>query len=1198
MEIGDWSETTSTLFNAGGSPSWPTLELQAEVNREVLSSKQLKINFFDQNSLNKDVALGIGAASLRSLCERLGQLVTLRVPIADLSGAVAGEAEVKAMLTKGDPSQSSEGLPESAVVVEKAMMRIVKIAAFDLGGGDNGLLDSKPDPYVTVQIGNSSELISRTSVLTNGGRCPNWEPPDMIFPVYSDILKFQRLSMTVMDKNNITKDSFMGRGDMSLRKIGSDSSGKAMTCTVRLKDMRGRSSGRIEMTVVLDPLPDGGDQTAFKEDFSQILGQLQLMECEVEKVRNTAVMGKQDLFVRFAVPTWTKQTPINKGAGKQAKWNLKLDTNRMVAAHLQRHGLKVQVVGVSVAGEAVVGEAMLPLQTLLDLPDQWNDLRQMLTCDGKLTDGKIRVKARFTTDQAQLEEWAKEAPPIESNGQLGAVVASQEQLQKQMSKLEAGLRAQIMKEMAIERKLMEETMQQQNKELKNALDKLARSMTTSNKEEPAKDVQDVQVELPKNISRWRTAHVQAWLGFEMELPDHLEAFAKASIDGLMLLHHVDDNVLRNHLDVTSEPHVSKLQTGIELLRMRQKRYDEHVEKKRLRKLEAEEALRRRADAAVLPPKEKKQPKKVKPSPKTFFGEVRESNIIDHARIERDMKEYRGQQKAKKVRADGRSKTWHFEYTGQPKPSVETIWDDKVDARIGSESYQKAMTADIAKELAPIPTKVRVIPVNCSTDEVLAIVKGAMFEMSTWLLEVEQLNYQRQNQLDYDLLAMDMPTDELQEHDEHDMTVQDAIEEPLEDPPSYAEFITEEGNEADPLLPSYDEFIADDHPLELLGTTAPTLRRTLPAHLTQRSTAAFLAAQQPITDRMTLIFRALVRQQNNDARWLGGNSKLTRLKLYGGMESLLRLQIEWSQFDAMWTKLDYLHSGDIDLVEFKKYFGDLSEFERLEGTRSLTLSAHSASISALVKALYELCDALRHANFTVTEMFSGFDRNGSGEVSISEFCSMLRLVLGNSFDKKLIYQALGVLDMDGNKAISLEEMLAFVYRIWRTQLDDLADKIYKLNEKEDGMQTKKLLDERQFIKQAIKKNFPRQWRDQLERDGRSIPGPFQNLLKKMSVNNEKLPSTATVETVSSPKRPTSAAPIAVTVSPHRAGRTLLAGKSTMLRFKVRLPPGAETDRYRKQHTVSPPKRNLHNEITMSGEAAQAALAALDPLQGFH
>jgi hypothetical protein len=84
------------------------------------------------------------------------------------------------------------------------------------------------------------------------------------------------------------------------------------------------------------------------------------------------------------------------------------------------------------------------------------------------------------------------------------------------------------------------------------------------------------------------------------------------------------------------------------------------------------------------------------------------------------------------------------------------------------------------------------------------------------------------------------------------------------------------------------------------------------------------------------------------------------------------------------------------------FGDLSQFSQQGGNGS-SFRTGSEDMKALSKCLYELCDVLRHVGFTVTEMFNGFDRNGSGKISVSEFCSLLRLVLGSTFDKRIIYR---------------------------------------------------------------------------------------------------------------------------------------------------------------------------------------------------
>lgn len=144
VSFGDWNEATPTLTNAGSNPSWPNLNLQAEVNRSMLTSQSLRIEFREQNGLASDVSLGHAVVSIRSLCQRLAQPVTIPFQITNVSGAITGKGEISAMLARGDASQLSEALPESAVVVEKGNFRIVRIVAEDLGGGSQSILDSKP----------------------------------------------------------------------------------------------------------------------------------------------------------------------------------------------------------------------------------------------------------------------------------------------------------------------------------------------------------------------------------------------------------------------------------------------------------------------------------------------------------------------------------------------------------------------------------------------------------------------------------------------------------------------------------------------------------------------------------------------------------------------------------------------------------------------------------------------------------------------------------------------------------------------------------------------------------------------------------------------------------------------------------------------------------------------------------------------
>jgi hypothetical protein len=54
------------------------------------------------------------------------------------------------------------------------------------------------------------------------------------------------------------------------------------------------------------------------------------------------------------------------------------------------------------------------------------------------------------------------------------------------------------------------------------------------------------------------------------------------------------------------------------------------------------------------------------------------------------------------------------------------------------------------------TKMRTMPASCSTEDVLAVIKGAMFDMSSCLLEVERIDSQRQAVLDSDRTSAAAP----------------------------------------------------------------------------------------------------------------------------------------------------------------------------------------------------------------------------------------------------------------------------------------------------------------------------------------------------------------------------------------------------------------------------------------------------------
>lgn len=159
-----------------------------------------------------------------------------------------------------------------------------------------------------------------TEPCMNAGRNAAWENiGDIEVPVTGDMLRYKRMLATVYDKrksNSISNsgDSFMGSGDFSLRKLGSQSITSssqivATTYLVKLKDKRGKHAGRLTIKIALLPLPDP-TTVANKEESSnnnnqQLVGRIQIAQCSASKLPNTAVFtGKQDLFMKICIADW------------------------------------------------------------------------------------------------------------------------------------------------------------------------------------------------------------------------------------------------------------------------------------------------------------------------------------------------------------------------------------------------------------------------------------------------------------------------------------------------------------------------------------------------------------------------------------------------------------------------------------------------------------------------------------------------------------------------------------------------------------------------------------------------------------------------------------------------------------------------------------------------------------------------------
>lgn len=234
----------------------------------------------------------------------------------------------------------------------------------------------------------------------------------------------------------------------------------------------------------------------------------------------------------------------------------------------------------------------------------------------------------------------------------------------------------------------------------------------------------------------------------------------------------------------------------------------------------------KSDATVEP--KKKQRPAHKKAPEVFPGEIRDHGGVEYTKLQRSMRQFHAAKESPK------SNTKQFEYGVEKKSASSTlskdIWDVKPQGEftsLGTRSYEMmasqlltSSTDDVFTGRITRPasmSKMKVIPARTPTDEVVAVLKKAMYDVSSWLMDIERISSRKQKVLDSDL-DMDLGLGE------QGMSIyQDDEEERQAPPPAYA---------------STDE-------------VAP--------------------------DRLILIYNSLTGLHNNHAHWLGDNTKLTRIK---------------------------------------------------------------------------------------------------------------------------------------------------------------------------------------------------------------------------------------------------------------------------------------------------------------------------------
>ena len=1209
-EDGSMAKTT-TQQDTGSEAYWEDLDIELDCTKKELMGEELHIKVFDENSHFANTLIGTASVSMQNLLltiDDVDPVVELDPITIKNKNKDSGEVRIFASLQRKPPPEKKPS-PEALakVQLEHGLLTIRKIACHGLvnvellGGGLIGLSPGKNDPFVTVQLGENG-LVAKTSTKDNAGSEATWDDLDLTIEAPKESFVDDKLKIEVYDENTIRAHAFIGSAYISIASLLLQLSEEKEFSKVRLVDKKGNKAGTITLFMTLEEKPSQGTAPVDPEELKKIdlkNGCLEISKIVCKGLKNVemGIMGKNDPFVEFhfanKLPAKTR-TETKNNAGSEASW---LNQKFQIVASKQEfinEKLRVEVFDENaVMAHAFIGAVDLPCHYYMinmnilvpvvgNILDRKGNVTGRVKIFGKMIEaGQTEAERKAAELEAKKAKKAAadEAKAARENEARLAALHSDEALPGFDKNAIDDLRSSLVSEIRNEGVMIVHEMETRLKHVTLGLNKTIQTKGLA----PAGKAVDIA--LPENKYEWRANHVQGWLVFTEGLEQYVQNFRDGSVDGLVLLKHVNDDILKMNLGVENTLHRLKLIEGIKKLKEEQAMYEKKMAL--LAEEKAKKAAQRAKEQPKLPeatkktdkPKDKKKKKKKKHKKNDLHLENIVTGKAAEVVGENELKRISFVKKVKslqnKSQEEKKEDAWAFDYTLNHHAHTSKGYADMMGGLLDTEEL-KLSGVLLSK---PIENKMNILPNSRTTDEVITILKSSMLKVVRRLVEFKRLSDAKPTE-DYDLDQLEedalhvintLPPPDVVEDvsakenlesdnlgDERAPSMDNEVDLGSDDetsvlpdapPPGYEEAqdhpLPTSRNETSSVAaadsigtmdaselmsarpegppPEYDNGIEDEEEMSVIPAAPPpaydeSMKHPSPtAHREKQEEEEELMKSAPpslepsafrrnnlsrlpspskkksqiVYDNCEVMFDAFLELEN-EATWLNPVKKLTRLKFKGGCEDILKIKMTWGQFTGLWTKLDSGSRGEINLEEFKDVFGSISEMDFNHEIDTTAPIAATSEQKELLKYMYEMSDVLRHAGFTVKEMFAGFDRNGSGGVSVSEFCSMLRICLGRAVDKKIVYRVMSSLDTDGDKNITLEEVQLFIFYIWRAQLKEIASRVY-LDTTLDDKTLRSMVKEKDDIKNAIIRNFPRRWRDEAVKV--KIDSPFTNLFNQ-------------------------------------------------------------------------------------------------------
>jgi len=321
IKIGDFSDRTPTMSEAGSDPVFDLLDVKTKVTAAILQNQPLQVELWEDN-ITGNILLGTAKATL-SKVTTFGEEVQFRMNLTDKNGESAGRALIFARLEEMPLTKEQEAVVPIAEGFSRGTLCIRKICAFGLTNTD--LFPTKQDPYVMLQMGAWSD---KTKVKDTAGTNSIWDLLSMEADVDRDILQSAAIDVKVMNSNNLRSHSEIGSGRVAVRRAATQLKQLVELSVDLLNTKSGKPAGHVVLHV--EVLPEELEES-YILPASFEFGRIQISRIEAFNLKNTELVGLQDPFIALKYGEWKDKTFTQDDAGSDAVWNflaIGCDVNR------------------------------------------------------------------------------------------------------------------------------------------------------------------------------------------------------------------------------------------------------------------------------------------------------------------------------------------------------------------------------------------------------------------------------------------------------------------------------------------------------------------------------------------------------------------------------------------------------------------------------------------------------------------------------------------------------------------------------------------------------------------------------------------------------------------------------------------------------------------------------------------------------